>query len=126
MAEVLDFPLRQGEVLADRVRAAMIEMRDSADMIAYIQRSLPERLPHLGKIVLDSTYNAEHGLFSVYLYGDRPGMPLLFRSRCLRSCLVACAQRLCRMPVSKPTVHLPIEGFSPVYVRPFAEFQRAP
>ena len=123
VADILEFPPRHVDVLAERVRAAMLVMADSADMMAYIQGALPALLPHLGRIVLDSTFNPAQGLFSVYLYGDLPGMPLLFRGKCLKSCLIGCAQRLCRMPSTVSGSPRPIEGFSPVYVRSLAEFR---
>ena len=124
LAEVLPFPPRRAAALAERVRAEMLAMADSAEMMVYIQEALPKHLPHLGEIVLDSTFSPRHGLFAVYLYGGLPGMPLLFRSECLKSCLVGCALRLCQIPPPQPGPLRPVEGFTPVYVRPLGEFKK--
>lgn len=125
MSNLLAFPDRQGATLGARVRAALLAMSDSSEMTVYLQQTLPALVPHLGAIEIDCAFNDALGQHVVYVLGRYPGLPMTFRGQCLKSCLVACAVRLCAVPVPKPGTAPVIVGITPVFVPPLAEFKRA-
>lgn len=115
---------RRARVMADRTEQELLRLADSSEMVAYIQQALPERLPHLGEITLDCVYLAKRGVHLVYVLGRCPGMPMVFRSPCLRSCLVGCARHLCLLAPPQPGEVRPLQGIAPLDLPPLPVFQR--
>lgn len=113
----------RSDVLFARVRTALLSMADSSEMLRYLQGELPRLNPNLGKITLDVSFNDEKGMYIVHILGNYPGMPLVFRSKCLKSCLLRCAQHLCQLDAPKVNASVAIQGIQPIYVRPLPEFQ---
>lgn len=116
---------RRSEVLFARVRTALLSMSDSSEMLPYLQGELPRLNPNLGEITLDVSCGDKKGIYIVYILGNYPGMPLTFRSKCLKSCLLRCAQHLCQLDAPKIDASAAIQGIQPIYVRPLPEFRVA-
>lgn len=115
----------RSDVLFARARTALLSMADSSDMLPYIQGELPRLNPNLGNITVDVSCDEIKGIFNVYVLGNYPGMPLTFRSKCLKSCLLRCAQHLCQLEAPKIDASAAIQGIQPIYVRPLPEFRVA-
>lgn len=123
-SNLVHFP-RSANAFLTRVRPALLGLSDSSEMMLYLQKQLPTINPHLGPITFDTVCDENKELFTVYVLGSYPGMPLTFRSRCLKSCYLHCAQHLCALTAPRTNERHTIRGIAPIYVRPLPEFKAA-
>lgn len=105
----------------------MIAESSEEKMMAYLQSNLLHERPELkiNSAQVSFIYDHKQKIHVARWTADYPGLPLIVKGHCKRSCLIALGEWFCEMSVkSEAKVH-PMLGIRPRFVVQMEEFKES-